>query len=160
MEIEFISLNNNKKLAEELYAKIDKDFKYFLGYENGLNSFIEEVTEPDEKHKHWCIFIDNKLAGIIYIYGYSEKYKKCALGYGLIPEYRGRNLTPIIINKFCNYIEEDLGIIRIQADIEVINEHCLNCIANCIKDIGFEYESTAKNYWGKGCTCKIFSRCK
>lgn len=160
MRIIFKDLSENKELAKQVFEKMDDEFKYYLGFEDSIDNFVTEVTESDKIHKYWALFFNNALVGLIYIYAYSEKYKKCSIGYGLFPEYRGKNFTPAVLTKFCSYLEDELGIVRIQVDIEVANEHCLSCFEKCGHAIGFKYECTADNYWGKDCACKIYSRCK
>ena len=43
---------------------------------------------------------------------YIYDYQKCAIGYDLFKEYRGRKLTYEIFEKFCKWLEDDFGIIR------------------------------------------------
>ena len=160
MNIKFKEINSDKILAKQLFEKADDEFNYYLGYENGVESAIEEVTNADDKHKYWIIYNNNEIIGLMYIYDYKEQYHKCSLGYGLLPEYRGKNISSNIINQFCNWLETNMNIIRIQADIELTNKSCLLFMKKHMTDIGFKYECTASNYWGQGINCNIYSRCK
>lgn len=157
--IRFLDIGSNKQLARTLFEKSDDDFNNYLGYENGIEAAVEEVTNPDSKHKYWAVYANDELVGLIYIYDYKKSYNKCSLGYGLLPEFRGKGLSLVILKLFCNMLESCLGIIRIQADIELTNKHCLSCFEPLLDELGFEYECTAKNYWGIDVTCKIYARC-
>ena len=160
INIEFKDLTDNKDSTKTILTNTDYDFKYYLGFEDDIDNEINTIIHPKEDHKYWAVNVNNTLVGLIYIYNYDKVYKKCALGYGLLPEYRGKGYTVPIVNKFCNYLENEFGIVRIQADIETTNKPCLNTINSSLAELNFKYECTADNYWGSGCSCKLYSRCK
>lgn len=161
MEISFKEINQDRALARQLFEKADTDFNNYLGFVKGVESAVTKVTSIDDRHKYWIIYNDDdEIVGLIYIYDYKERYHKCSLGYGLLPAYRGKNLSSAIIKQFCAYLETSMNIVRIQADIELTNKSCLTFMNNHMTDIGFSYECTANNYWGHGVDCNIYSRLK
>lgn len=160
MNYKIEEIQHNKSVVKELLEKADNDFCYYLGYGKGVESAINEITNSDDKHKYWVIYIDNELAGLVYIYDYEEDYHKCSLGYGLLSYYRKKGYSTEIIKTFCNFLETELDIVRIQVDIEFTNISCLSWFEVKSHEMYFEFECEAMNYWGQGVNCKIYSRCK
>ena len=119
----------------------------------------KDILNHDSTHKYWIIKIDDKIVGIVYIYGYSYRYKKCSLGFGLLPSYRGNKQSTKIVNKFCDFLHQSYNIIRIQVDIEAENKTCIKWFDKYHNDMGFTYECDANNYQGEGVTVKIYSNC-
>ena len=138
--------------TKEFLTKIDEPFEEYLG----INS--TNPLQDSDRRRFFYIYSDNNMIGLMYIYDYKENYHKCAIGYGLFKEYRGRKLTYEIFEKFCKWLEDDWGIIRIQVDIEITNKKCLHFWHKYYKQLGYEYECNAKNYWGKGIEVEIYSR--
>lgn len=157
MRVVFKEFENSEEVRS-LFEKADHDFMLYLGYDN-IDSAIEEIMNADDKHNHWGIYLNDNIIGLMYIYDYRKSYQKCSLGYGLLPDFRGKNLSLSIVNKFCEYLENEMNIIRIQIDVELTNKNCINFVDRNLSDIGFEYECTARNYWGNGISCNIYSRC-
>ena len=144
---------------EELMSKTDNDFKNFLGLNESIDELENKIINCDEQHKYFLIKIRKQIIGIIYVYDYKKKYNKCSLGYGLLPEFRGKNHSVNITNSFCKFLHSIYGITRIQVDIETTNEHCLHFFTKHLEEMAFEYEGIAKNYWGIGKDVKIYSKC-
>ena len=154
----FIPLTKENYL-KDLLDQADEAFKNYLGFNKSIEVLSKKLLIPDERHKYWLIQIDGECAGILYIYDYKEEYKKCSLGYGLLPKFRGKSYSTNITNSFCDFLHKEYDIIRIQVDIEVANLRCLGFFTSHSDELGFKYEGTADNYWGCGKSVKIFSKC-
>lgn len=138
--------------TKEFLTKVDEPFRQYLGIES------TNTLKDDERRRYFFIYQDEKMIGLIYIYDYKKDYQKCAIGYGLFKEFRGTKLTYEILEDFCNWLEKKLSIVRIQVDIETTNEKCLHFWHKYYKQLNFEYECNAKNYWGKDIEVEIYSR--
>lgn len=159
MHIEFIPLEGNQPLATEILELADGDFKKYLGFNNSLFEGVSYITHPDQYTKYYAVYVNSILSGIVYYYDYSAEYHKCAIGFGLVPVSRGKGISYPVLQKFCTDLETRMGIVRIQADVETTNEHCLRSFGSKLDRLGFKYEYTAENYWGYHVTCNIYSRC-
>lgn len=162
MDTTFVEVTEQKRdELRKLLHKADDEFKKFLGITDNLTRELVLMMNPDKYQKYWLIENESSHAiGIFYIYDYDEKYKKCSLGYGLLKNYRGIGLSESLIDRFCTYLEDELGIIRIEAAVELENTHCLNLMEHSKGNMGFKLEGMAMNYWGKGVDCNIYSRVK
>lgn len=138
--------------TQEFLTKVDEPFYQYLG----INS--TNTLQDSDRRRYFFIYQDDKMIGLMYIYDYKKDYQKCAIGYGLFKDYRGTKLTYEIFEQFCKWLEDYWNIIRIQVDIETTNEKCLHFWHKYCKQLGFEYECNAKNYWGKNIEVEIYSR--
>lgn len=143
-DIRFVEIGDDEKSVRELFTRTDTDFNYYLGYEDGVDSAVDEIINSNSHHKYWLVYNSDELVGLVYVYDYQPKYHKCSIGYGLLPKFRGQQLSLIILNKFVYLIELTLGVHRIQADIELTNKYCLDMFEKLKDELGFIYECTAK----------------
>lgn len=150
---------NSRQQVHKLLVEADEDFKAYLGLTGSILDNVEDLCSNICNDVSWLIYVDGVLAGIVYIYDYDTVHNKCALGYGLLPKFRGKNISTPLISSVCDYIEKTFDMIRIQADIEERNERCLSWFKRNSITMGFAYERMSYNYWGKGVNCHIFARC-
>lgn len=155
INIEYVEVTE-ESILNELLNKADETFKRYLGFEDEKENYD---NLSDSRHKYWVLKIDNMIAGILYIYNYSPKFKKCELGYGLLSDYREKGYSTYIINEFCSMLEAQLGIVRIEVAIELTNEKCIQWFLKKHKDMGFQYMCEVKNYRGKDISCDLYERC-
>lgn len=159
MYIEFIPLRSNPDVTKQLLEQADSDFREYLGLTAPLYEEINHIVNPDDYTSYYAIYVDGMLVGTVYYYDYCKEYDKCSIGYGLLPTFRGFGLTFPILNQFCDMLEKNMNMIRIQADVETTNKHCLQSFGSMLEKLKFKYEYTANNYWGYHVTCNIYSRC-
>ena len=160
MDTTFVEVTEqNRDELRKLLHRADEDFKKFLGISENLTKELVLMMNPDKYQKYWLIEDASSHAiGILYIYDYDERHKKCCLGYGLLPKYRGIGLSESLIDRFCTYLEDNLGIVRIEAAIELENKHCLELMDRSKGNMGFMREGLAMNYWGRRVDCNIYAR--
>ena len=156
MNIKLIEIQELDKDTVDSYISLwDESFQEYLGFDLSDKNLYDTLLKESigDCHKYWFVYYNDTYVGLFYYYDYTETYKTCGIGYGLLSEFRSRGFSEEIFLYCCNKLL-DLGIVRIEATVELTNVPCLRFIKH-IKE--FEYEGLARNKWGRGVNCKVYS---
>lgn len=84
---------------------------------------------------------DNLFCGAAGLSSLHAQHKKAELGLWLLPGYWGQGIMPEVIPFICRYAFEQLGLHRIEAQVETEN---INCKA-VMRKLGFTYEGCMRD---------------
>lgn len=162
-----LGIHSFKDFYNEYNELFDKSFEDFLGWkkpenEKDLIKFIDELFTKEfilNTHFYYILIKNNKIIGVLYLYKYSEIYKKANLSLGLKHKYRGKGLgyqvTQSTINYFMN--RKNPFLTRLGIEVETINTQSILLVENKLLKIGFKKEGLLRNNYGKGINCYVYS---
>ncbi len=115
-----------KNLEELFCIKNDPDFLAFCTNRQKIKKccFLKEVRKDFNKDKiiQYLIYIDNKLAGTIFVY---SKNKRPFLTLFLFKEFRKKINSFLIMKLFLNYLYYQKNLIKIFFEMKENNNDCL-----------------------------------
>jgi ribosomal-protein-alanine N-acetyltransferase len=86
--------------------------------------------------------IEHPFMGVFSIYRIDNTNKRCELGYWLFPEYWGKGYAAESINAILQFVENDLKLHRIAAEVEPENTDSITLLDR----LGFEREAFLRDY--------------
>lgn len=123
--------------------------KYYGISYNSLEATKEQMSwfselERDETGFWWAIeFLENReFCGAIGFNNLNKQHKRAEIGFWLLPESWGIGIMSEVLPLVCQYAFENLGLHRIEAQVETGNLAC----QNIMKKNNFLFEGTLKEY--------------
>lgn len=117
---EIFSLRSDKLINKYL------DRQPSITLDDSLN-FIRKTNENIENSrlKYWAIELKDskKLIGTICLFGFSDKLKKCEIGYELLTEYQGQGIMNEATKTIIEYAFQTLGLNTIDACTHMDNQN-------------------------------------
>jgi [ribosomal protein S5]-alanine N-acetyltransferase len=133
-----IDVAKNTLTIPHPYSSDDADFYFNL------------VKDLDEKYgipTTFAIRYDGKLiGGIGRFVSFGIDSHKDEIGYYIGKDFRNKGLMTKAVVAFCQYLNEQYGLIRIEAGVFVHNQASMSVLTKA----GFEYEGLRKKYHKKG----------
>ena len=92
----------------------------------------------------WWAICDKEnlvLLGAIGFNDLSKRDQKAEIGFWLLPKHWGKGIIKEVANPICNYAFEKLGLIKIEAMVETLNENS----KKVLQKLDFDYQKTMVN---------------